>query len=64
MIKNFTSETFPKLRIEAYHSGIPGIALYLKSQGFKTIECEFTETHTFVYSVSEHEYTMMILRWG
>jgi hypothetical protein len=60
----FGVDTFPKLRIEAYHHGIPSIFLYLKLRGFKSIEYEFNEDRMFIYSASANEYTMLILRWG
>lgn len=61
----FLVDSFPKLRAESYHNGIPSISMYLKHIGFNSIEYEWKgPDELYVYSVSEKEYLMLVLKYG
>lgn len=65
----FREHQFPKLKYDAYRAGIPGVANFLKYNGFNSLEYEYVpdiddQSGVFVYSLSEQEYTIMVLKYG
>lgn len=65
----FRGHQFPRLKSEAYRVGIPGVANFLKYNGFKSLEYEYVpdfndQDGVFVYSLSEQEYTLLVLKYG